>query len=56
MHVIRENVNGKIFGSDNEARVAEYKKNNEDDDTVDLTIYEVVENSTSKKLTLKDVT
>lgn len=50
MFVIRENINGKIFGCEREDRVAEYKKNNEEDESVDLTIYEVVE---SKNGTLK---
>ena len=43
MHVIRENRNGKVFGCADEKRVAEYKKNNEENDDVDLTIYKVVE-------------
>jgi len=56
MHVIRENINGKIFAVDREDRVAEYKKNNKENDDVDLTIYEVVESATSKNLSLKKVT
>ncbi len=56
MHIIRENINGKIFGVEREDRVADYKKSNEENDDVDLTIYEVVENATSKNLSLKKVT
>jgi len=57
MHVIRENVNGKVFGVDNAKRVAEYKKNRDDEDQpdVDLTIYEVVVSASSKNLSLKKV-
>lgn len=53
MYIIRENVNGKIFACDNEKRLAEYKENNKKQKDVDLTFYEVVENATSKNLTLK---
>ncbi len=55
MRIIRENKNGKIISCSDE-RAATYKSDAAKNDDVDLTIYEVVENATTKKLTLKDVT